>query len=104
MHEKVMHDKVMMVVVAWLLVGVSAVSAQETVDVLGCPAVGIEMDCLVLKARENVIYDISTAKPRPRAGYLAVHLTGTKSHKLGICQQGAILENIHWTYTNERCH
>jgi hypothetical protein len=58
---------------------------------------------LVLKGPDNVLYDISAAKPRPRLGYMAVQLSGGKSHKLGICQQGAILEDIQWRYTKEKC-
>ncbi len=67
------------------------------------PTAGVEVNCLVLKGPDNVVYDISAAKPRPRLGYRAVQLSGTKSHKLGICQQGPILENIQWSYTTTKC-
>jgi hypothetical protein len=81
---------------------VTGLAAQEQVTVTGCPVSGIEMGCLVLK-RNTVTYDISAAKPKPRVGYLAVQLRGTKSNKLGICQQGMILEDIQWSYTKEKC-
>ena len=61
------------------------------------------MSCLILKGPDNLAYEISAAKPRPRVGYLAVQLSGTKSDRVGICQQGIILENIQWTYTTEKC-
>src|SRR5260370_39934161 len=76
---------------------------EEKVDLVGCPATGVEMGCLILKGRDNVAYDISAAKPRPRVGYLAVQLTGVEADKAGICQQGTILEKIQWSYTNEKC-
>jgi hypothetical protein len=57
----------------------------------------------ILKEQGGVAYDISAAKPRPRVGYMAVRLSGTKSRKLGICQQGVILEDIQWSYTKKKC-
>jgi hypothetical protein len=51
----------------------------------------------------TVSYDISAARPRPRIGYMAIRLSATKSSRLGICQQGIILEDIVWSYTNENC-
>jgi hypothetical protein len=83
--------------------GVSSLNAQEKVTLAGCPTTGVEMNCLMLKARDNGDYDISAAKPRPRVGYLAVQLSGTKSKKVGICQQGVILEDIQWSYTEKKC-
>ena len=82
---------------------VTSLGAEEKVDLVGCPATGVEMGCLILKGRDNVAYDISAAKPRPRVGYLAVQLTGVEAGKAGICQQGIILEKIQWSYTNEKC-
>jgi hypothetical protein len=83
--------------------GVSGLDAEERVTLVGCPAAGIEMSCLILKEQGGVAYDIRAAKPRPRLGYMAVRLSGTKSRKLGICQQGVILEDIQWSYTKEKC-
>jgi hypothetical protein len=77
-------------------------NAQETVTANGCPITGVEANCLILK-QGSVSYDISAARPRPRVGYMAIRLSATKSNKLGFCQQGVILEDIQWTYTNEKC-
>ena len=82
---------------------VSMPAAEERVSLVGCPIAGVEMNCLILKGRDNVAYDISAAKPMPRAGYLAVQLSGTKANKVGVCQQGVILEDIQWSYTKEKC-
>ena len=83
-------------------IAASSVEAQETVTLTGCPTSGIEMGCLVLK-QDNVTYDISAAQPKPRVGYRAVRLRGTKSSNLGICQQDVILDTIQWTYTDQKC-
>ena len=83
--------------------GISGLNAEGRVNLVGCPTAGVEMNCLFLKGPDNVLYDISAAKPRPRLGYMAVQLSGGKSHKLGICQQGAVLEDIQWRYTKEKC-
>jgi hypothetical protein len=85
-----------------LAAGVTNSSAQEQVIASGCPTLGIEDSCLISK-QGNISYDISAARPRPRVGYMAIRLSATKSSKLGICQQGVILEDIQWSYTNERC-
>jgi hypothetical protein len=82
--------------------GVTNPNAQDKVTASGCPTPGIEDSCPILQ-QGNVSYDISAARPRPRAGYMAIRLSATKSSKLGICQQGVILEDIQWSYTNEKC-
>jgi hypothetical protein len=46
--------------------------------------------------------DISGAKPKPGIGR-AVWLRGTKLSKLGVCQQGIILDDIRWSYTEGKC-
>ncbi len=77
--------------------------ASDRVAFTGCPMQGVEGGCLVIQAPDGTAYDISSARPRPRPGYLRVRLTGRKSDRVGICQQGQILENIRWTYTKQRC-
>lgn len=81
----------------------SGLDAEESVSLVGCPVAGVEMGCLILKGQDDVAYDITAARPRPRVGYLAVRLSGTKTKKLGICQQGVILEGIQWSYTGDKC-
>jgi hypothetical protein len=82
--------------------GVTNPNAQEKVTASGCPIAGVEDSCLILK-QGNVSYDISAVRPRPRVGYMAIRLSATKSSRLGICQQGIILEDIQWSYTNDKC-
>ena len=83
--------------------GSTSANAEEAVKLKGCPTPGAEMSCLILKGPDNITYDISAAKPAPRVGFLAIELSGTKSDKLGICQQGVILEGIRWNYTKDKC-
>jgi hypothetical protein len=73
------------------------------VNVSGCPLQGVENNCLVIKGSDGTTYDISSAKPRPKVGYLGINLKGVKSDKVGICMQGPILEKIKWYYTKQSC-
>jgi len=77
--------------------------AGDALMVLGCPTRGVEMNCLIVRAPDGVTYDISSAKPRPRTDDLVIRLTGTKSDKLGFCQQGIKLDHVKWTYTKRKC-
>lgn len=82
--------------------GICSALAQEIVEIEGCPASGVEAHCLVLRGHDNVDYDISGAEPKPSVGRV-VRLRGTKSGKLGVCQQGIILDDIQWSYTEGKC-
>lgn len=81
----------------------SAANAEECVTVIGCPRLGIEVNCLVIQGQDTTTYDISSAQPRPQPNDRVIQLTGTKTHKFGICMQGIILSNITWTYTDTPC-
>jgi hypothetical protein len=87
-----------------MMLAVSSVtSAEERIDIIGCPRPGIEVGCLVIQGQDMTTYDISSAKPQPRSNDRLIRLSGIKTKKLGICQQGIILSNIIWTYTDEPC-
>ena len=80
--------------------------AQGTrVAVLGCVSQGVEGGCLIIT--DNVsgkVYQINAAQPKPDpAKRLVVRLSGTIVNKISFCQQGAILEDIKWSYTKMRC-
>lgn len=94
------------VTAGWLVAAasISGLAAEERVNLIGCPIAGVEMGCMILQGSDNVAYDISGARPKPRIGYRAVELSGIKVKKLGICQQGVILEDIQWSYTKEKCN
>ena len=68
----------------------------------GCPYPGVESGCLMIDGQGQT-YDISSASPKPKVGYLAVSLRGTKSQNPTTCIQGIRLENVDWTYTKTKC-
>ena len=89
---------------ATALLVLSAVAAiAQTVTITGCPVPGVEPKCLLIRGTDNVTYNITGAKQRPNIGQRAVRLTGTKTRKASYCQQGVVLDNISWTYTDQKC-
>ena len=90
-------------VAALLLASGVAASAQQRVTVIGCPIAGVEPNCLLIRGADNNTYNISGAKQRPQPGQRAVRLSGTTSRKASYCQQGVVLENIVWSYTDQAC-
>ena len=92
-----------MAALALLATSVVAANAQSRVTVIGCPAPGVEARCLVIRGADNVTYNITEARQRPEIGQRAIQLTGTPVKKLSYCQQGVVLTNITWTYTNQSC-
>ena len=86
-----------------LLASGVAASAQQRVTVIGCPMAGVEPNCLLIRGADNVTYNISGAKQRPQPRQRAVRLSGTMSRKASYCQQGFVLENIVWSYTEHAC-
>lgn len=89
--------------IALLVTSAVGANAQSRVTVIGCPAPGVEARCLVIRGTDNVTYNISEAKQRPEIGQRAIRLTGTRAKKLSYCQQGVVLTNITWTYTDQPC-
>ena len=88
---------------ALLVSGVVAANAQQRVTVVGCPAPGVEARCMVMRGGDGVTYNISGANPAPAIGQRAIRLTGTRSTRASYCQQGVVLTNISWIYTNQPC-
>ena len=78
-------------------------TGSNKVTVTGCPLPGVEANCLVIRGPDNMTYNISAAKPRPAVGQRAIRLTGTKTKKVSYCQQGIVLNNISWSYTEQNC-
>jgi hypothetical protein len=78
-------------------------NAQQKVTVIGCPTPGVEAKCMMIRAADNKTYNISGAKQQPEIGQRAIRLTGTPTRKLSYCQQGIVLDNITWSYTEQNC-
>jgi hypothetical protein len=88
---------------ALLLASGLAAHAQQRVTVVGCPSAGIEPNCLVIRGANNITYNISGARQKPAIGQRAIRVTGTPTRKASYCQQGVVLDNISWTYTDQNC-
>ena len=75
----------------------------EWVDVVGCVRPGVENRCLVLDAANGTRWDVTGAQPRP--GYeWAIRARGRAAvSAMGYCQEGMILSEARWEYTNMRC-
>lgn len=80
-------------------------AAAQTVSILGCVSRGVEVGCLVITDRKTgKTYQINGAQPQPDpAKNLVVRLEGKIAHLLDFCQQGAILQDITWSYTRTSC-
>ena len=88
---------------ALMLASVVASHAQQRVTVNGCPSPGVEVNCMMIRGSDNVTYNISGAKQKPAVGQRAIRLTGTVTKKISYCQQGIVLDNISWSYTERTC-
>jgi hypothetical protein len=77
--------------------------APDTVTVEGCPVPGVEAGCLMLRAPDGQIYDITGTTPAPTLDGRTVRLTGRPSDEMNVCMQGIRLAGITWTYTDPPC-
>jgi hypothetical protein len=76
---------------------------ENIVTVVGCPVHGVEAGCMVLTDKQGAVWEIGSAKPRPKVGYQAIKVTGRKSRGPSTCMQGTRLESIQWNYTGDQC-
>jgi hypothetical protein len=81
----------------------AAPKAGQRVTATSCPTAGVTANCLIIKATDGTVYNITGANPRPRDMGRAIHLRGTVTDKVSICNQGIVLERIRWTRTRQRC-
>lgn len=75
----------------------------ERVSITGCPYPGVTATCLMIRAANGTVYNISAVLPRPRQSGRMIRVRGTVTDKLSICGQGVVLERIRWTRTRQRC-
>ena len=77
----------------------------EYVETIGCVTPGVEHRCLVLHDQSGRSWDITGAQPPPPVhGEWAVRVRGRAAvSAAGYCQQGMILSEARWDYTNLRC-
>lgn len=94
------------IVLAVIATGFAASSqgaGAETVTVEGCPISGVTAGCLIIHGADKQTYNITAAKPRPMPSDRVIRLTGTKTDKVSLCMQGVVLDDITWSYTQQKC-
>jgi hypothetical protein len=82
---------------------VAEVKRQERISILGCPYPGVTASCLMIKAANGTVYNISSVSPRPRLSGRMIRVRGSVTNKLSACGQGIVLDRIRWTRTRQRC-
>jgi hypothetical protein len=75
----------------------------ERVSVMGCPSAGVTAGCLMLKAANGTVYNISGISPRPRDRGRMIRVRGIVTDKMSACGEGVVLDRIRWTRTRQRC-
>jgi hypothetical protein len=81
----------------------SPAEVPDMVAVEGCPLTGVETGCLMLRAGDGRLYDITTAIPRPALDGRTIRLTGRPSDEMNFCMQGTRLADVTWTYADGMC-
>jgi hypothetical protein len=76
---------------------------QERISVMGCPYAGVTASCLMIKAANGTVYNISSILPRPRQSGRMIRVRGSVTDKASACGEGIVLERIRWTHTRQRC-
>ena len=91
----------------FVLTASSAIHAEpkrgERVTVTSCPYAGVTAGCLMIRAPDGTVYNISAASPRPRTGIRAIRVRGVVTDKASVCGEGIVLERIRWIRTRQRC-
>lgn len=75
----------------------------ERVTITGCPHPGVTATCLMIKAADGTIYNISGSSPRPRQSGRVIRVRGLVTDKVSMCGEGVVLDRIRWTRTRQRC-
>jgi hypothetical protein len=104
-HWRMAAGVVALVVVA-LLTAPAAVAESKRparVSITGCPYPGVTGSCLMVKAANGTVYNISSASPRPRLSGRMIRVRGSITDQLSACGQGFVLDRIRWTRTRQRC-
>lgn len=75
---------------------------EELVTFGGCPVPLTEHSCIGVESGGK-LYDITSANPAPRIGYLGIQGEGRKSNDPNTCMEGQRLKDIVWHYTKVDC-
>jgi hypothetical protein len=73
------------------------------VDTIGCVRPGVENACVILQGTDGRAWNVTGLQPAPNPEW-AIRVTGrVAGNAMGYCQQGPILSDVRWEYTNMRC-
>ena len=75
----------------------------EHVAVTSCPYPGVTANCLMIKAANGTVYNISSITPRPRHINRMIRVRGVITDKMSACGEGVVLDRIRWTRTRQLC-
>ena len=91
------------VVALLALAAASPAFADEPIRVEGCVAAGVESGCLVLRAADGKVYNVTAAKPKPAIGAYGEIVGAIKSDAMSFCMQGPIVDPAAWTAKAGAC-
>jgi hypothetical protein len=95
-------DKSAIVAVLALAAG-SPAFADQPIRVEGCVEAGVEAGCLVLRATDGKVYNVTAAKPAPAIGAYGEIVGAIKDDAMSICMQGSIVSPAAWTAKQGAC-
>jgi hypothetical protein len=91
------------IVAVLALAAASPAFADQPIRVVGCVEAGVEAGCLVLRAADGKVYNVTAAKPAPAIGAFG-EIAGTiKDDAMSICMQGPIVSPAAWTAKQGAC-
>jgi hypothetical protein len=81
----------------------AAPPAGERISVMACPYAGVTAPCLMIKAADGTVYNITAAVVKPPLNGRMIRLRGTVTDKLSACTQGEVLDRIRWSPVRQKC-
>ena len=77
----------------------------QIVETIGCVTPGVENRCAILRGQDGRSWNITGTQPAPPVlGEWAIRATGRVAVDMAsYCQEGMILSEVRWDYTNLRC-
>jgi len=85
------------------LAAASPAFAGQPIRVEGCVEAGVEAGCLVLRATDGKVYNVTAAKPAPAIGAFGEIAGSIKDDAMSICMQGPIVSPAAWTAKHGAC-
>ena len=73
------------------------------VDAVGCVRPAVENACLILQGTDGRVWNVTGLQPAPNPEW-AIRVTGrVDPGAMSYCQQGPVVSDVRWEYTNMRC-